>query len=63
MMVINAVKIVNQLEHQRRTWETEAHRSGSHLDGQSPKVKRLGRQIEALARTFALKPDGGGYWQ
>ncbi len=62
MMVVNAVKIVNQLEHQRRTWETEAHRSGRHLDGQSPRVKRLGRQIAGLASTFGLKVQSGGYY-
>ena len=59
-LVINPVKIVNQLEHQRRTWETHHHRAGVPS---LAKVKRLGREIVALASIFGLKPDGGGYWQ
>jgi len=59
MLVINPEKLINQLEHQRRTWETQNHRTGTPT---LAKINKLGREIKALARTFGLRVQAGGYY-
>jgi len=59
MLVINPEKIVNQLEHQRRNWETQRQKTGTPT---LAKIHKLGREIEGLANTFGLKVQSGGYY-
>jgi len=59
MMVIDPAKLVNQLVHQMRTWETQNHHSGTPTVA---KINKLGREIEGLANTFDLSIQQGGFY-
>jgi len=60
MMVIDPVKLVNELEHQRRTWETQFRETRS--TPQIQKIRDLEDHIKGLAKVFGLRVQQGGYY-